>query len=201
MFTLAASASITLGTIYTSNGNTFTVSATSVSSTTLNCYGTGSPGASGTLTFVSGSPSGNKTFNSVVTNAVAKGSTTYEKYLWRRLGSNVFFRWDAKWGAGTAGSGDYAFYFPTNLLPDTTNMQTSIGVIGALTGGTIPTIISSAFFSSSIGTMSSMFVANPAMLKIVLSGNGMYNSGVGGNLGNAVSMSYSGSYPVIGWQP
>jgi hypothetical protein len=64
------SSSITAGTVYTNNGATFTVINTTSSSTALLCYGTGGvPAASGTLTFVSGSPSGDLTFSSVASSA------------------------------------------------------------------------------------------------------------------------------------
>ena len=202
VFTLAASASITIGTIYTSNGNTFYVSATTSSSTTLNCYGTGSPGASGTLTFVSGSPSGNRTFNSVSTSSPVKGSSTYEKFIWWRMGNKCNFRWDMKVGAGTAGSGDYGFFFPANLLPDTTNLETALTVLGAtLTGGVVNSSIGSGWISSSINAYASAYAGNSAIMKVVLIGNGAYASGVGGNLANATSISIQGSYPVTGWQP
>lgn len=67
VFTLSSAASITSGTVYSNNGQTFTVLTTTTSSTTLSCSGTGMPQTTGTLTFVSGSPSGDLTFSSVAT--------------------------------------------------------------------------------------------------------------------------------------
>jgi hypothetical protein len=61
------SASASAGATYTNNGATFTVTTAASSATTLMCYGTGAPalsGTSGTLTYVSGTPSGNITFSS-----------------------------------------------------------------------------------------------------------------------------------------
>lgn len=120
-FTIPSS-SITIGTVYTNNGQTFTVSATTSSSTTLTCSGTGSPSASGTLTFVSGSPSGNLAFSaSTTTGAPAFGTTTTNSTRWRRVGNiaNIQIR-ITQTGAGTAGSGDYVIFNPTGLVADTT---------------------------------------------------------------------------------
>ena len=74
-FTIPSS-SITAGTIYTNNGHTFTVTATTSSSTSLVAYGTGAPTASGTLTFVSGSPSGNIAFSAETVSTPGDALTT-----------------------------------------------------------------------------------------------------------------------------
>ena len=69
VFTLTAPASIMAGTIYTNNGSTFVVTATTSSSTSLAASSfNGTSSSSGTLTFVSGSPSGNLSFSSVTTS-------------------------------------------------------------------------------------------------------------------------------------
>lgn len=200
VFTIPSS-SISVGTIYTSNGNTFYVSATTSSSTTLNCYGTGSPGASGTLTFVSGT-SGNKTFSSVSTaSGPTKGSTTYEKFLWSRDGADVIFRYDVSLGAGTAGTGDYGIMLPANLPPDTTNMQLSTGTVGAVTQSIVHSQIGTGFLGSSVNNTVEAFMGNTGFFKVVIPGNGLWNGGVAGSIGNAFSLSILGRYPVLGWQP
>jgi hypothetical protein len=59
------SASPGTGSTYTNNGQTFTVVAGLSSGTQLFMTGTGAPESSGTLTYVSGSPSGNLTYTAV----------------------------------------------------------------------------------------------------------------------------------------
>lgn len=66
--TLSTSPSITSGTTYTNNGFTFTVATSSSSSNQLVVTSSGPP-AAGTLTFVSGSPSGNLTISSFAVTA------------------------------------------------------------------------------------------------------------------------------------
>lgn len=85
-FTLSAPASITVSTTYTNNGNTYTVTATTSSSTSLTVSGPGNPTSSGTLTFVSGSPSGNLTF----TSFTAHGYIAYT--VGGRVAANEVFR-------------------------------------------------------------------------------------------------------------
>lgn len=63
--------SITAGTVYTNNGQTFTVVYSTSSSGVLTCTGTGAPSASGTLTYVSGSPTGNLTFSASIGGSLA----------------------------------------------------------------------------------------------------------------------------------
>lgn len=79
-FTIPSS-SITAGTVYTNNGHTFTVVSTTSSSTSLVCTGTGAPTASGTLTFVSGSPSGNLSFSASSTTNETIGGVDSGSYL------------------------------------------------------------------------------------------------------------------------
>lgn len=202
VFTLAATASITAGTVYSANGNTFYVSATTVTSTSLSCYGTGSPGASGTLVFVSGSPSGNLTFNSVATNAVAKGAATYEKFMWHRDGAYLHYRWDGKWAAGTQGSQDYGFFVPSTLRINTTNMQTFITVTGAtLTGGLTMSNVGTGFLSSGAAGDIEMLAAHSHMIRGLVQGNGAWGGNTGGiNFSAATSVSVFGRYPVVGWK-
>jgi Concanavalin A-like lectin/glucanases superfamily len=65
-----SSASATVGAVYSNNGAKFTVQATIASKLSLSTYGTGAPGASGTLTLVSGTGTSSITFSSVVTGNV-----------------------------------------------------------------------------------------------------------------------------------
>lgn len=70
-FTIS-SASASNGATYTNNGNTYTVVGAISSSTTLVCTGPAAPTTSGTLTYVSGTPTGNITYS-----AFATGTTTW----------------------------------------------------------------------------------------------------------------------------
>jgi hypothetical protein len=67
-FTLSAGTAA-VGNVYTVNSQEFTVLQV-VSPTSIQCAGTGAPGASGTLTFVSGPGSGNLTFTAIAAQAV-----------------------------------------------------------------------------------------------------------------------------------
>jgi hypothetical protein len=200
VFTLASSATIAGGTVYTANGNTFYVSAASSASTTLNCFGTGSPGASGTLTFVSGT-AGNRTFNSVVTTAPVKGTATYETFIWRRQGKYVHWKWDAKWGAGTAGSGEYGYFYPAGLVPDSTNIQQNVALNSTFTLTNAFSRAGYLILSSSTPLNINLFFGNPAFFKGNAIGTGSWSSSVGGNLSVAQSLSATGSHAVTGWQP
>lgn len=201
VFTLAASASITLGTVFTSNNNTFYVSATTAASVTLNCYGTGSPGASGTLTYLRGPTTGNRVFNSVSTaGAPVKGTSTYETFEWTRSGNRIFFRWDSKWAAGTAGTGNYGLILPANLKADATNAHLNYDASTTLTAGILQTQIGSGFNSSSIIVHETAFLGDNDFFKIIFPGNGTFNSGIAGNVAVAQSHSIQGSYVVTGWK-
>ena len=69
------SASASAGATYTNNGNTYTVTNAVSSSTTLVATGPGAPSASGTLTYVSGTPTGNITFSAAVAGTSNWGFT------------------------------------------------------------------------------------------------------------------------------
>lgn len=199
-FTIPSS-SINAGTIYTNNGQTFTVTTTTSSSTTLTCSGTGTPAASGTLTFVSGSPSGNLAFSArTVTGVPSKSGIVSDKFLWARDGQDCKYRWDLMCGAGGAGTADYVTYLPSNLLIDTTNTQFNSTILGA----GVPASGSSigiGHFISSINVMASAIAYSTAQFRLFLPGSGIWSSGVAGNLGAAQNISIIGRYPVPGWQP
>lgn len=201
-FTIS-SASIVQGTVFTCNGNTFYVGATTSSSTTLNCYGTGSPGSSGTLTYLRGPTTGNRAFSAVSTaGAPAKGSSTHETTYLHRIGNRVYGTWDAKWAAGTAGTGDYGIFFPSTVRPNVTGAHYNLGVgSSTVTGGILQTNVGYGFHSSSIGSSSYAVLGDQDFFKLILVGAGFFNSGVAGQLANAQSHSVNFSYAVDGWQP
>ena len=89
-FTLTAPASIAQGTIYSNNGAQFEVQTATVASTTLVCVGSGfNPTNSGTLTYVSGSPTGDLVFNSVSTFSNS-GLVQYPS-RYRILNNQIYF--------------------------------------------------------------------------------------------------------------
>lgn len=204
-FTIPSS-SITAGTTYSSNGNLFVVSTTSAASVTLLCYGNGSPGASGTLVYVSGPTTGNLAFSAVSTaGAPAKGSTGspgYEKFIWTRDGQYVNWRYDFKCVAGTQGTGDYGLWFNSGLRADVTNVQPITTVLSTtITGAIIHSVIGSGFLSSSIGSDFHAILGHSYFFRGILQGNGSYSASTGGNLASATSLSVSGRYAVAGWNP
>jgi len=201
-FTLSATASITVGTIYTSGGFTYYVSATTSSSATLNAYGTGIPAASGTLTFVSGSPSGNLTFNSRALSLPVKGAADYDRFVWHRSGQYVNFRYEARWAAGTQGAGDYGILLPVGLKIDMTNLHS--GLQAGL-------VLNSSFLFSSIGYGNNLgsvvtgpfvlFAGNTDMMKGYLQGTQVFGGSASSALNAIQSMSILGRYRVVGWEP
>jgi hypothetical protein len=89
-FTIPSS-SITAGTVYTNNGQTFTVVTTTSSSTSLLTYATGAPTSSGTLTFVSGSPSGNLSFSAESATAEVAGDLYLADWNTSLVGLDIFW--------------------------------------------------------------------------------------------------------------
>jgi hypothetical protein len=89
-FTLAAPATISAGSTYTNNGSTFTVLNNMVATDQMVCTtNIGSPLASGTLTYVSGSTPGNLVFNSFI-NFPNSGLVQYPS-RYRILNGQIFF--------------------------------------------------------------------------------------------------------------
>lgn len=201
-FTLSGAATITAGTVYTANGNTFIISTASSASTTLLAYGTGSPGASGTLTFVSGSPSGNLTFNSVATSAPVYGTVTYNRFLWSRAGTDLVGRWECSaTGNGTNGTGQLAFYYPTGLLPNTTNMSQQTTVLAAA-HPVQPSLIGHGFgFGSAVNAWSMAYNSWPTLFQVWAQGNGGWNPSTFNVLQSTSRWTLQMRYPVNGWQP
>lgn len=206
-FTIPSS-SITAGTVYTNNGHTYTVSITTASSTTLTCSGTGSPSASGTLTFVSGSPSGNLSFSASTTTGVpVKGTATTDEFWWRRVGANAEIRTALRGSTGgTAGSGAYLW----TMVPAFTIDTTAITATPPLTATASPfnyTNIVGDFFHFN-GTP----VAAAGSVVVYNSTNVLFTPGATNNgqpVGSAVegfnvsSFTYLSTFsvPITGWQP
>lgn len=211
-FTIPSS-SITLGTVYTNNGCTFTVSATTASSTTLTASGTCNPAVSGTLTFVSGSPSGNLAFSArTITGAPALGTTTTNYVNWSRSGHFVTITYAlVQTGAGTAGSGDYVFYFPTGLILDTTSIAPNQAA-ATMSSSNQVSLIPVTGVADSSGAAFSLWVGIYAYSSSSFRISDLYENGgtIGG--GNIGSTSYAFSTasivynftivaPMASWQP
>jgi hypothetical protein len=124
IFTISAS-TVTGGDVYSNNGQTFTVSITSVS-TTMTTAGSGAPLASGTLTKVSGSGPSTIAYSAVTTSKPAKGSAVVitDTVRCRRSGREIqihrLYRQTTTSGA-TAGTGDWVDWTPTGVTIDQTS--------------------------------------------------------------------------------
>jgi hypothetical protein len=130
VFTISA-ASPGAGSTYTNNGQTFTVLLTISSGTQVFCTGTGAPTSSGTLTYASGSPSGNLTFSAVQTLATyTVPSSPSPLYLKVRMVGGGGGGGASNVGNGTAGT---STFFGTNLL--VANAGTGGNSSSSLSGG------------------------------------------------------------------
>lgn len=204
------SANATVGATYTNNGQTFTVTTTIASSVTLTCSGTGTPGASGTLTKASGTGDATITFSSkTTTGAPVKGTTSNDSIQWRRYGSHAQVRVVyVQSGTGTAGSGDYLLTLPVavdttvvpayNLLPATTltgntaAFSAQIFTSGYIVNGSAGGLAVEAYVYSSTSVRLSGYLSTPAFFNW------------GGNLALStagIGASFTMDYPVSGWQP
>lgn len=78
------------------------------------------------------------------TTAPTKGTTTVDKYYWRRVGGNLEGRIELTMGAGSAGSGDYLWLaIPSGLAIDLTKVTAYTTVAGSA-GSAIPDIVGTA---------------------------------------------------------
>lgn len=212
-FTIPSS-SITIGTIYTNNGCTFTVSATTSASTTLTGAGTCTPSVSGTLTFVSGSPSGNLAFSArTITGVPSAGTTSVNSMSWSRNGVYATITYSVRNTAGGAnGSGEYIFYFPAGIsaLSSLTTYMLLNNFIGTLAGQDAILPGTTGFFLSSAGTASFtpsafLYTSSAFRISMLVETGGTLNSGNLSStffqLGNVLSYNFTVVIPVQGWQP
>jgi len=193
------SATVVAGDVYTNNSQSFVVTS-SGTVTSMPTSGTGAPAASGTLTRTSGTGPATLTFSAVATSAPVKGTTTFDNFIWWRTGQYLNFRYDAQWAAsgGTAGSGDYRIFYPTNLAPNLTNAQTNPG-----TGiPTKKTMFGQGIWSdvtNSTVQVGYLMSANSIAMSLYVQATGMW--GAIGPFGNEIDFSIQGRYPVTGWLP
>lgn len=133
-FTIPSS-SITAGAIYTNNGSSFTVVTTTVSSTSLlTTSSNGAPAASGTLTYVSGTPSGNLSFSAVSSTAQTYTAPTGVVWLRVRMVGGGGAGGSSGTGSPASGGGGQATTFGSSLLSAGGGAGGSPGGAGA-TGG------------------------------------------------------------------
>jgi hypothetical protein len=125
VFTITSS-SVTAGAVYSNNGQTFTVSLTIASSTTLTCSGSGTPTTSGTLTLVSGTGPSTISFSSRTINIPVFGTVATNNLWTRRVGGDLEVRLEySQTAAGTSGSGDYLFFLVPSIYSIDLNKVTS----------------------------------------------------------------------------
>jgi hypothetical protein len=210
-FTIASS-SVTAGAVYSTGGNNYIASATIVSTTTMLMSGTGTPGASGTLTKVSGTGPATIAYSAVSNSAPVKGSTSLDQYMWRRLGDSVEFWYQLVFtGTGSNGTGDYVFDFSSIgsfgasvliALPTVT----ALGSQGSNTAYSPYRIPASGFLSVQAGNqqwVTDIVPYSPSSYKIEFEGGS--NNGFVGNaldgFGSQVGFSLKAVVQVLGWQP
>lgn len=209
VFTIVSS-SVTAGAIYSNNGNQYVVSATIVSSTTMNCAANGTPGnplASGTLTLVSGTGPATIAFSAVANSVPAKGATPVtDATYWRRVGTNIEYRSGyQQTTTGTGGSGDYLWEMPAGVSIDLTKLNAFLAVgntdqLNNCVG--VATVGNHSGPSAGPGVVA---VFDATHLKVAARDNStaLYNfvSGSFFNLAGPNCYDFTCSMPVVGWQP
>lgn len=206
-FTIPSS-SITAGTVYTNNGQTFIVSTTTAASTNLKAYGTGAPSAAtSTLTFVSGSPSGNLSYTAISSAAAPvkpSSGTTFDRFVWSRDGQFLNGRFEYAWTGSsgmTAGTGDMLYFLPTNLAPDVTNLAQQTAVLGASYPVNFSILGTGHGFLSGVNFPVDAYLAWPGTMKGICHGGGVWSAGACIPTTSAGRMSINVRYPVTNWQP
>ncbi len=126
VFSWTGNQSIVVGDTYTDgSGNTFTVT-TTTNTTTGTFSGTpGTPATTGTLTRVTGTGVSSIAWTSrTITGQPVKGTTFSDRMIWRRVGQDIELYFEYfQTGAGTAGTGNYIIYLPTNITADVSQIS------------------------------------------------------------------------------
>lgn len=208
-FTGLPSSSITAGTIYTNNGQTFTVSSTTASSTSLACSGTGAPSASGTLTFVSGSPSGNLTFTGVTTSSPAFGTATTNALSWSRQGMYATLFYDLNVAGSAAGSGNYVVFLPSNMSVNTSIITSKVTTAPQTTAAAylslVPVNGGIVSGGSSLTSAVEAFFYNSNSFQVWVAEAGTASTGMWGSsffqFSSAINARLVLTVPISGWQP
>ena len=200
-FTIPSS-SITLGWQYTNNGNTYTATETTSSSTSITMGGTGSPSTpSGTLACITSSGcSTSITYSVAPTLSVPViGSGSINNVWWRRVGGNAEIRFEFKQtAAGTSGTGQYMFYMPSTFpfQIDTSKLTSQNVALGSGNFLSYPVNTLGSFvmqFSTSNSTLSGSVYA--------FTGNYFLFAGTAGSSASATPSTVSSGYPGFGSQP
>lgn len=139
VFSWSGNQSIVIGDTYSDGaGNTFTVSATT-NTTSGTFSGTpGTPATTGTLTRVTGSGVSSVNWTSrTITGQPIFGTTAKNNVSWYRDGKFATISYIlSQTGAGTSGSGDYILYTPAGLTIDTTVIPAFLTGTGSQLGVT-----------------------------------------------------------------
>lgn len=149
-FTITSHAFIT-GDTYTNNGSTFTVLSTSATGTVVLMSGTGTPASSGTLTWASGSGSGNLTFSGFTAAYIPRAGLLYCKItvLGSGGGGGVGANTSGSAGGGGGGSGGTSITWASAATigagqsvvvgaggaPSNAGNSSGVGSLAAATGG------------------------------------------------------------------
>ena len=146
------------------------------------------------------------------TSNPTKGTTTVDNLWWRRVGGNAEIRIEYKQtAAGTAGSGDYLFAIPSNLVIDTTKVTAFSTVVGFNAQASNPNVVGVAWVSSSATPSNGtgvVYVSDSTHVKIAdipvttanLAGTEVLGSAGARNLaGTTVSYAVVFTVPISGW--
>ncbi len=201
-----SSANATVGAVYSNNSQTFIVTATIVAALSLNCGGTGTPSASGTLTKVSGTGDATITYSSkTVTGVPAKGTNTTDIAYWKRSGRNMRVRESyIGTGTGTAGTGDYLYFIPASQVADTTSFTLFTTVVGSGQAKSTNSIgKGTAYGNTDAGTLDILLYSSTYIRAYWTTSSVENMLSAGSNAGFAQISGHTFDYeiPITGWQP
>lgn len=137
------------------------------------------------------------------TSNPTKGTTSTDRVLWRRVGSNAEIRYEyVQTGAGSAGSGDYLIALPTGLSMDSTKVSFFTTVIGAAASAESNAVGSAKIGSTTNGAMSVVaYDATKVRLMGVAStpSSGTFSSAYYALSASSISFNITMSVPISGW--
>lgn len=210
-FTIASS-TVTQGTVYSNNSQTYICTTAIAAQTSMQMGGTGAPSSSGTLTLVSGSGPATIAFSAVSTSAPVFGTGGINNVWWRRNGGNAEFRFEYKHTvAGTNGTGQYLFFLSQSLFPyQIDNTLVTNQNVFAASGANFPQN-SVGSFTAEMNTSSSVLAGSVSVFGNFVCMGGSAGSSAAGTP-STIGSSYIGfaqgatasitaeySVPIVGW--
>ena len=133
--------------------------------------------------------------------APTKGVATYDNFYYQRQGSYASYRYDGKFAAGVAGTGDYQFTLPSPINNiDLSRVQANATVLGSTTPVSF-SIIGSGLINgnnAALQTVMHQYVMSATQFKVYLQASGVWGSGVS-SLSTANIFTMIGRFPVLNW--